>query len=250
MKKIQIFSDIHLEAYDNPSTLWKFVKPQAPIAVVAGDIHAKHFEAALTEIASRFKQVVCVLGNHEYYRKDISWTPDLTKMPANVAVLNPGVFENEDSVFIGATLWTDFKNQDWFVMHAAKNGIMDFGAIRSADRQFTPQQAFDIHTKEKAYIKLMIEKYRGCGKKIVIVTHFLPSYQLVHPKWKLMGSDMLNYYFSASCDDLIEYSEAAAWCFGHTHNARDMKIAGVRCVCNPLGYPTENPNYKDKVVLV
>jgi len=258
MKKtrLQIFSDIHMEAYDNPNVIWRFVQPKAKVAVVAGDIHSKRFEQQLTEIASRFEQVIAVYGNHEWYRRDISWRADPTLLPDNVALLNPGVFEYKDVVFIGATLWTDFKNRDWFVMHAAQDNINDFHVIRSHDyaHKFTSHMAAEKHEKEKAYIKLMIEKYRGTGKKIVIVTHFIPSYALVHPRWKDMGSDTLNYYFSAQCDDLVEYSEAAAWVYGHTHNPGDAKLHNVRCVCNPLGYPKERDQagepYTDKVILV
>ena len=59
---------------------------------------------------------------------------------------------------------------------------------------------------------------------------------------------MVNRYFSAGCDELIAKSEAAMWVFGHTHDFIDEELHGVKCVCNPLGYPRENPLYEDLII--
>lgn len=37
---------------------------------------------------------------------------------------------------------------------------------------------------------------------------------------------------------------------GHTHFAGDKDINGVRCICNPKGYPGENPAWKPLKVTV
>lgn len=249
--KIQIFSDIHCEAYSNPSVLWKWITPQADIAVVAGDIDARKFETTMTEIASKFEKVIYLLGNHEFYHKDVSWRPNINLMPDNVILLDRSCYLQEDVIFIGATLWSDFKNQDHWVMKYADNSINDFYMITKSNggRKFTVQDAYDIHLLDKEYIKCMIELNRN--KKIVIVTHFMPSYALVHPKWKSGNCDTLNYYFSSSCDDLVVDSGAAVFISGHTHDAYDTMLGDVRCVCNPFGYPGENRGkYKDLVIEV
>ncbi len=247
--KLQIFSDIHGEAYHETGFIWDYVEPAAPIAVVAGDIHSRKFEEMVNEIATKFERVICVLGNHEWYRRDISWRPDGALMNPKVTVLDRNVLEIDDVAFVGATLWTDFKRQDFHVMTSAKTCINDFKMIRTHNGTdpFTPKMAVEKYLREKEYIDLLSEKYRT--KKLVIVTHFMPSYKLVREHWKQPHSDLLNYYFSASCDDLIEKSEAKLWINGHTHDAYDEVHYGVRCVCNPLGYPGENKEYnKSKVV--
>jgi hypothetical protein len=156
--------------------------------------------------------------------------------------------------FIGVTLWTDFKNRDFFVMQNSKTCINDFQVIKNGKdskknyKKFSPEDAAQKHNEEKAYLNSMIEQNRG--KKIVIITHFLPSYQLIHPRWKTSSTDDLNYYFSASCDDLVRKSGTACWAFGHTHDKRDMMLGNVRCVCNPVGYKHENLNYTDLVITI
>jgi predicted phosphodiesterase len=248
---IQVFSDFHGEAYQGrPDTIWSYVTAMAPVAVVAGDIDAKNFEATINEIASRFELVICLAGNHEWYKRDISWRPDHTKLAPNVVFLDRDCYFHEDVMFLGATLWTDFKNQDWHVMHSANDGINDFHLIRQGDRKFKAHDAYELHLKDRGYLETVISNSIDRESKLVVVTHFMPSYALVHEKWRGLGTDMLNYYFSANCDDLIEKSEAAAWIFGHTHDRRDMMLGDVRCVCNPIGYPRENPGYKDMVITV
>jgi hypothetical protein len=253
---IQIFSDFHGEAYfDRPETIWAYVTPMAPVAVVAGDIDAKNFEVTCNEIAKKFELVIVLLGNHEWYRRDINWRPDRALLADNVKLLDRETYQHEDVLFVGATLWTDFKNADWFVMHAAKDKINDFHVIKDANNEmyhrFTPALAADLHRKDRGFIEQVITNPRDDDVKLVVVTHFLPTYELVQPKWKQNpGTDMLNWYFAAQCDDLIEKSNAAAWIFGHTHDRIDQNIFDVRCVCNPIGYPRENPDYQDMVIKV
>lgn len=244
--KLQIFSDVHMEAYHSPTSLWKYIKPQADIAIVAGDIDARKFEETISEIADKFETVICTLGNHSWYHKDINWRPDASLVPSNVHILDSTTYVHEDVVFVGSALWSDFKNEDWFVVHSAQDVINDFHAIGNGSRLFTARDAAILHKKEKAYIKHVTEENRG--KKIVIVTHFIPSYIFVHEKWKRGNSDLLNYYFSSSCDDLIETCEAKLWVFGHTHDRVDKEVCGTRFVCNPLGYPRENNDFTDMVV--
>jgi predicted phosphodiesterase len=250
MVKIQIVSDIHAEAYHDPVYVWNFINPTEPVAVVAGDIDARKFEVTVTEIASKFEKVICVLGNHEFYHRDISWRPDPEKMPDNVVILDRSAYEYEDVLFVGCSLWTDFGNADPFVMRSANDCINDFRLTRNSEKRFTTKDAIDIHYKDKAWLKLMVEQNRG--RKIVIVTHFMPSYQCVNEKWKTTGSDTLNRYFSSNCDDLIGICEPGTkWIAGHTHDAFDQMLGDVRVVINPYGYPGENRgHYQDKVIEV
>lgn len=244
--KLQIFSDLHLEGYHSPSVVWKFVNPVAPIAVVAGDIHSRRFEESVEEIATKFEHVVCVLGNHEFYHRDISWRPKKILMPSNVHVLDRSTVTIEDTLFVGCTLWSDFNNQETTLMHAAHDMINDFRLIGKSGTRFTPLNAHELHLKDYQYLKTIIEQNRG--QKLVVVTHFMPSYDCVHEQWKTPQTELLNKYFSANCDELIRISEAKAWIFGHTHDYRDLELYGVPLLCNPLGYYGERRDFKEMVV--
>ena len=241
----QIFSDMHLESGIN---LWKFVTPQAPIAIVAGDIDSHDFADSLNIIAEKFEQVIAVPGNHDFYHNDINWmkSTNIDLVP-NVKLLDRSHFEYNGALFIGATLWSDLKNGDPLCYNAAYRGINDFRVIRvGEDEIFTPQHMIELHNKDAAYLKTMLQLNRD--KKVVVVTHFMPSTRLVNPKWGDCNVNLLNNYFAADCTDLVENSDAALWVCGHTHDAADVMIGNTRVVINPLGYPKENPHYADLIV--
>ena len=238
-----------MEAFgQNVEMIWRRVKPIADVAIVAGDIHSRLFEEQLTEIASKFKKVFAVKGNHEWYGRDISWAPNRSKLPDNVNVLQSTAEKYEDVWFFGDTLWTDFKHEDPLIKLASQHGINDFKAISHGMMKFTPDACVLMHQKQRKYLELMIRETQG--QRRVVVTHFLPSYETVAPQWKNGSTDALNYYFSSSCDDLIDLMDGGHWVFGHTHDHRDLKLGEVQMFCNPVGYPREGVPYTDKVIQV
>lgn len=247
---LQVFSDLHMERYHDVSRIWDIVEPKAPVAVICGDIHSKAFEDQLCEISTKFKHVVALYGNHEWYGRDISWRADKKRLPKNVHVLDRGVWKHYNVVFIGATLWTDFKQMDLCSMAAAKQHINDFWVIRDGDNRFEPQGALDRFIKDKKFIASEIERYRQEGRKIVVCTHFMPSYQCVAERWKQNPkTDSLNYYFSSSCDDLLANEGIDYWICGHTHDFIHKTVGCTKVVCNPIGYPGEN-RYDDFLIEV
>jgi predicted phosphodiesterase len=246
--KIQIFSDTHLEAYASSEVIWKFIKPLAPVAIVAGDIDSRHFERTLTELAKKFERVIAVYGNHEFYHKDISWRPDFSQIPENVSILDRSVVEIDGSLIVGATLWSDFKNSNQFVVDSSKRGINDFHIISDKGNRFTPQAAAGLYQEDKQYINKILDI--NDGKKVVVVTHFIPGYQFVNPMYKGNSMDTLNYYFSANCEDIIQRSKVDTWVFGHSHSFHESFERGTHFISNPYGYPREIKTYRDLVIEV
>jgi len=252
--KIRLLSDLHTEFRLPYKTHPMSEYLGEDVLVLAGDIASgstntvnviRHFKDL------GFPHIVYVPGNHEYYGTDFDdFNHKMMQKCAQldgVHFLNPGSVEIDGVLFVGATLWTNFGDNP-FSQSAAKRGINDFRVIRAGQHNFTPQMAVDWHLKDKQFIKMMIEQFRQQGKKIVVVTHFMPSYECVQPKWKQNpGTDTLNWYFSAQCDDLLQMEGIKYWINGHTHDAYDMELHGTRIVCNPLGYPNEN-TFENKVI--
>lgn len=72
--RIQLVSDLHLEFRPDEDVLERLTHPDAAevTLVVAGDLapaatNGKEAEAFLRAAAARYRHVVYVLGNHEYY---------------------------------------------------------------------------------------------------------------------------------------------------------------------------------------
>eukprot|EP00035_Acanthoeca_spectabilis_P018442 m.391573 g.391573 ORF g.391573 m.391573 type:complete len:313 (+) comp16760_c1_seq7:3989-4927(+) len=86
MLAIQIASDLHLEFYSSSKgglpPFEEIIQPSAPVLALVGDISDEKgrqlYEAFLAEACGRFKTVVVVLGNHEFYSKHEVPNPDST----------------------------------------------------------------------------------------------------------------------------------------------------------------------------
>jgi predicted phosphodiesterase len=261
--KIHYLSDIHLEFYDItkiPRILQQIV-PQSPICVLAGDIgypFQSTYEVFLRGIHSKFEHIFLIHGNHEYYQlknnkgksneeivektREIIETHNLHKIhflhnshyDLPNSTLDPngseGSRESSNFRFIGSILWSKIEDKrylsnDYELIYT--NGV---------------DQLNETHELCKNYIKNALIQAQNEDKKVIMITHHLPSFKLNHPKY----AKYLNYHqcFSSHSDDLIN-EPVKLWIFGHTHMDINMKINDVCCVANPIGYKGEklNPNF-------
>jgi predicted phosphodiesterase len=97
----------------------------------------------------------------------------------------------------------------------------------------------ELHEAERVYINEALIRAKEEQKEVIMITHYLPSYQLNHPKY----AKYVNHFhcFSSHSDDLIR-DPVKLWIFGHTHAMVEKEISGILCVANPIGYKGENLN--------
>jgi hypothetical protein len=72
-------------------------------------------------------------------------------------------------------------------------------------------------------------------ESIIVLTHHLPSYKLVHPKYE---GHPLNFCFAVNLEEMM-VSPVRGWLCGHSHTGCEVEINGVKCGLNPFGYPGE-----------
>lgn len=240
--KIQYISDLHLEFYDLtkiPRILMHIPK-KADICVLGGDIgypFQKTYEVFLKGISSKFEHIFLILGNHEFYQlkenegkrveeiiqrvRDILDENHLT----NIHFLHNSYYDVGEYRFIGSILWSHIYNSRYL--------SNDYEQVY----EFTIEKMNEMHKECKEYIRELIEESKKAEKKVVMITHHLPSFLLNHPKY----AHYVNYHqcFSSHSDELI-CEPVKIWIFGHTHAVVDKVINGVRCVSNPIGYPGQN----------
>lgn len=243
--KIILFSDIHTEFIKGSAIkdyLYPMLHADADVCVLAGDIASGrgNVRNVLNIFAKHYSHVIYIAGNHEYYGSDLVTFDSLDNLPKNVHFLNPGFVhicnkEGELVSFIGATLWTNFRN-DPFAMIAAKSMISDFRLIKG----FSPEIAATRYNRDLEFIQ---SAYENISNKKVIVTHFLPAVECISPRFR--GDNLLNNYFSNDLGDYIATLSNTTWMFGHTHDTMDFFINDTRMVCNPKGYPNEHYNNFD-----
>jgi predicted MPP superfamily phosphohydrolase len=240
--KIQYFSDLHLEFYDLTKLvrLVHWIKPKSNICVLAGDIgypFKQNYASFLISMNKKFEHSFLILGNHEFYQfkenkdKTISQIIEQTEKIikdenlTNIHFLNNSHYDLGEYRFIGSTLWSHIYDDRYL--------SNDYNSVY----EFTIEKLNEMHKEHKEYLKNAIEQGKNENKKIIVITHHLPSFLLNHPKY----AKYYNFHqcFSSHCDDLIN-EPVKAWFFGHTHTQIDMKINNIPCIANPIGYPGEN----------
>src|SRR6185436_3465888 len=104
--RLHVLSDLHLE-------FAPFSAPpqEADVVVLAGDVHVGIEGLPWIRQNFRYVPVIYVLGNQEFYGEAV---PTLYRNLAqdcegtNVHLLENSVFETNEVVFLGSTLWSDF----------------------------------------------------------------------------------------------------------------------------------------------
>jgi hypothetical protein len=133
------------------------------------------------QCSERFPHVIYVAGNHEHYHGDFKHTiPDLKKRLGyleNLHILDREVFELNDTVFVGGTLWTDMNKEDPITLHSMSRMMNDFRCVDNSNREvsyktfevtedgrqiptfrtrvarFCPEDAVEEHKKMLDYIR-------------------------------------------------------------------------------------------------
>jgi len=266
--KIREYSDMHLDHYGgrfNVQTgepiLW--YPPELPddketLLILAGDlwISTKWIEFAghswIGKLSTRFKQVLIVLGNHDYWpcSHGLTILKGGDKCNAmlqdygyyNVKVLDCDTYADGDYLFVGCTLWTDMKNGDPLAMHNMPQFMNYDGKIAYETgpddgwSRFTSQKWINTHWKHKDYIRIIAEQNRD--KKIIVITHHLPLETLIDPRYV---GDNSNYYYCSDLSDLIlDNDNIKMWFYGHTHHQKDTWMVHCRLINNCVGYKSEN----------
>lgn len=259
--KFRTMSDLHLEScpdyrpevYDGESDV---------TLVLAGDIceirKIKILLPFLEDMAARFKNVIYVPGNHEYYNGHL--TISESKLKEAIAHLSNVYFLNNSTVnidgvnFICSTLWTSINKGNPLDVWAVQNGLNDYRKIRHGNHQrITPDITISMHLNSVDFIRNELERLKN--QVNVVVTHHSPCTLSIHDKYK---GDTLNAAYVTDLTDIMADFVPNVWIHGHMHDSFDYKVYETRVVCNPKGYPLpryigysgfENADFNDNLVI-
>lgn len=241
--KIRIMSDIHNDVnHKYPFRLADVDK----FTIVAGDISGSRYDT-INWVNDNMKNGIIIGGNHSGYSDDNVSLQHIHKELSNYYKLEDNVsyLENnykiiDDIVFIGATLWTDFKLygesfQLWDMQNAVKY-INDYRYNHYEDnsklRLLRPEDTLNMFNESFKFIKDTVKQFKD--KKVVIITHHAPSIKSIHAKY-LNGFS--NACYASNLEGFImDNPNIKLWIHGHVHNNFDYIIGDTRIVCNPRGY--------------
>lgn len=276
LPKFRLYSDLHLDWYahawhktrpynpEKPETLDTFfwTPEERPddkdiILILAGDIWIGTLwiewstHSWIATVAPRFKQVLVVLGNHDYWPQgDVSIKNAADKCNKmlverglfNVKVLDCDTHQDGDVLFVGATLWTDMFNGSPFAMMHLSSVMRYDGKIafetgpNGAFTRFTPERWIGTHVKHRDYIRHVARNNKD--KKIVVISHHGPLLHLHHPHY--IGDSINAYYVSDLSNLILDNENIVNWCFGHIHYPVDENFEQCRILNNAVGYIGEH----------
>lgn len=185
------------------------------------------------------KPLIFVPGNHDYYSKKINkrdedWSK-FEKETNWITLYNGKKFvDNGEFRIIGSTLWTDYIDK------SLTHKMNDFTCIKSSNHpyKFTSQMWLQYHINESNELKKRIQEAELLNKRVICVTHYVPSYNCIHSKYK---NDDINCFYASRNIEFIHKPEL--WIFGHTHMPADFTENNTRFFSNPHGYPGEDFNF-------
>lgn len=268
--RINLQSDLHLE-FDKKS-LYQPKYLGEDVLVLAGDIQVGlHRDKWFMDLL-KHRHIVYVFGNHEYYghqnfyalnTRAKVWADRINKVAGEMGYVHKlYILQNEsvvinDTLFIGATLWTNYNNADNAVMEIAPRLINDHAQINGRSFQpITVQELLFEHKRSVSYImRQLMSNSLGNKLKTVVVTHHLPSKQSVHERYlsgESLWAEQMNYLFYSDLEEIVKH--ANVWLHGHTHDSAEYTVGDTIVRCNPRGYPRrgefENPNFKEFIIEV
>jgi predicted phosphodiesterase len=264
--KILLLSDLHLE-FARLSPLWndERIDDGVDVVLLAGDIAEGTQGIRWARETFVSKEIVYVLGNHEFYGGHIQF---LTKQAREVAERMAVHLLERDAVelggvrFLGTTLWTDFRffgaQQRPFAMQAAEMYLNDYqcisiahsmpgDAVRRRARRLRPGDTELMHTESVEWLREELPK--GTADQTVVVTHHAPHRLSVQPRYE---RDLVTGAYVSDLTHLM--GRAALWVHGHMHDSADYRVNGTRVVCNPRGYARrdgsqENERFEPGLIL-
>jgi predicted phosphodiesterase len=241
---IRIISDLHLE-------FGNFELPPLPedketILILAGDVGLSDrlytFEP-FKNVFENFRKVIYILGNHEFYKdsfkKSLKTIKTFLSPYENVEVINNEIITIDDVSFICSTMWTSFNNANPIDMQLAKTSMNDYIVIRTGPdkapylKKLDPIDTFNEYVKAVEFIFPSIVEQKKKMRKVVVVTHHLPSYLSVEEQFK---GERLNSAYATELFNEIEETKPDYWIHGHTHASFDYMIGNTHVICNPRGY--------------
>lgn len=259
---LRIVSDVHMEQYRHQTVPWpgpdwaEYIAPTMDrdaeaVLILAGDIvefqYVHFFAHAFKDLAARFKAVIYVPGNHEYCgspaisigRESFFYFKENLRRYGKIHLLDNSSVTIDGVKFYGTTLWSDYNGSP--VAANICGNMWDFRhghiTVDGETRATRPHDYVLLNAEAKEKLNVELAK----KQEMVVISHFAPSHQSMHEKYKDQKPFEINYHFVNNLDDVIEQNpEVKLWIHGHTHTQFDYNIGTTRVICNPRGFPTED----------
>jgi len=232
--KFSLISDMHLD-HPQPKTPYDLLEENV---VVAGDTANGLLGLKfLNKLRNKGFNVYACDGNHEHYSnvgQGRDYIETLERFQEDFSPLED--IEGVPLVIVNG--WYQVSNEHlWY--RSMNDG-------RFAD--LTADRVNQIAMNDAKMVEYALQRWKEGSIKGIVTTHTAPCTETLDPRYEDDPSN--EWYWNPYMRQLIEMypDQIAVWCHGHTHAFADKQVNGVRVVCNPRGYPGENPMWKPLTV--
>jgi metallophosphoesterase superfamily enzyme len=265
---VDIISDIHIDFYFKKGSVSRegvkelFMpffshngkRELGDVLVIAGDLgHFNQQNIEFLQILNRYyyKDIICVLGNHDYYlmphKENLLFDDAFQRVDhikqsiakeEHIHLLDGDVVEIDGVRFGGAMGWYSraylieyFSHKNYHTRDKSK--LLWRATINDAHYIKGLDHFLDLYDSE---YKKLEDTHKKCD---IMVTHVNPSYKVEHLPKSRKTLDTTNTFFTFDGHKLLKNGTMKYWVFGHTHESFEYSFAGVECICNAFGYPQE-----------
>ena len=237
--QVRVYSDLHLEFNSNFNPGTGDVLVLAGDICVGNDVKDKGVQKFFKRCAEGYNKVFYVLGNHEYYSGDLDKTLGYIRdnIPSDIVLLdNNSVFHNGIH-FVGATMWSDFLQQNPQVMDNCKYIMNDYSYISRNGATLIPEDLCEKHLETRAWFDQVLPTLRG---DVFMITHHQPSLRSVSNT--RYDNEVRGAYCTELSDFIMKHPNVKWWAAGHVHENQDYHIGECNVISNPRGYHPHSLN--------
>lgn len=266
MQTYRIISDVHLESREEiPESLWANEPSINRGLILAGDIgdpFERIYETFLEECKKRYKDVLLIAGNREFYNcyktekareevdsisrskkyssvyertryftfEEVEKQLSLLCHRTGCIFLNRTNYKIGNNVFIGCPLWSSIppNMKSTVIMHEYN----PFKYIRVTSEPLTVDEYQQLHIRDVNWLESYINITSDKNEKIVVVTHYPPTSDFRQPR---VHEDFLAKIFENNLSHLFN-DKVIAWICGHSHHSVSLrKNNGLILASNPVG---------------
>ncbi len=243
--KLHVLSDLHLDHWREPFV--PTCEDEAnTVLILAGDIigwvpklHTQAL-AFFSDVVARYKHVIYVAGNHEYYgshwatashHKDLILSAlDILGLKSKIDIVEAfGIVWIDNQRFLCGTGWIPRPPDD----------VPDITDARAIKR-YKPE-AFLRH---KAFCEGLEATLTDVD---IVIAHHLPSNHSIAPQY--VGSIYNAWFVAPELEKLILARQPLIYIHGHTHDCCKYPLGRTRVICNPRAYPGEYNTFNPSLVV-
>lgn len=234
MVKFTLISDMHVDFPQNKTPYDLFEE----YVIVAGDT-ANGLEGLkfLDKIVRKGHKVLACSGNHEHYF-NLSQNRTAEETEARFRERYPGSGFVKDIPVILRNGWYLVSDENLWqsYMNDSRRCVL------------TKQQVNTRAYNDYVSVYQTLQEWKDYNYQGIVVTHTAPCIETLDPKY--VGEFSNEWYWNPWMRDaLSEFKDQIlCWCHGHTHAKNEAIVDGVRVICNPRGYPGENPAWSPLTV--